>query len=220
MDAPAASLQGSTAPEAGLSWRAADSGGYPAPDLQRLGTADLADLFVGNLYDLNKARAGGGEPGPRVQVLAPSPPFRDFGATARFSGRIATVQCFESNLSVRAALSEPGQGRVLVVDAGASPRAALVGDNLAALAIKNGWTGVLLNGFLRDVACLATMELGIKALGTYPVKSGRRDWGVQGEPVHFGGVTFRPGDYLYSDEDGVLVSDTDLIPLAAAQLSA
>lgn len=184
-----------------------------------MGLADLADVFIGDVYDYQRLCAGGdaAEPAesasgkrPRVQALAPLPVFRDFGARRQFSGRIATVQCFENNLPVRASLSEPGNGRVLVVDAGGSPRAALLGDNLAELALKNGWGGVVLNGFLRDAACLGGMDLGVKALGTYPIKSGKRSWGVRDVPVQFGGVTFRPGDYLYSDIDGVLVADVDL----------
>lgn len=196
---------------------------YPPPDLTRMGTADLADTFIGDRYDYQRlqAQVDGEESSgsaasraarrwPRVMVLDAVPPFRDFGGRSDFSGRIATVQCFENNAAVRAVLSEPGDGRVLVVDAGGSPRAALLGDNLAALAMRNGWNGVVLNGFLRDAACLRDMQLGVKALGTYPIKSGKLPWGVRDVPVHFGGVTFRPGDYLYSDVDGVLVSNVDL----------
>ena len=183
---------------------------YPPPDLSRLGTADLADAFLGDVYDHDADR----DQTPRVRALAPIPCFWDFGARPKFSGPIATVQCFENNAAVRAALSEEGRGRVLVVDTVGTPRAALVGDNLAELAIKSGWSGILLNGFLRDAACLREMPIGIKALGTYPVKSGKRAWGVRDVPVTFGGVTFRPGEFLYSDEDGVLVSDQDLQLLA------
>ncbi|CAK0789322.1 unnamed protein product, partial [Prorocentrum cordatum] len=107
--------------------------------------------------------------------LGATPPPRglpNLGGRSRFSGRVATVQCFESNLVVRSVLSESGGGRVLVVDAGGSPRAALFGDNLGELAVRNGWAGVLLHGFLRDAACLRGMPLGVKALGTYPVKTG------------------------------------------------
>merc|ERR1712064_58162 len=107
-------------------------------------------------------------------------------------------------MGMRAALSEEGRGRVLVVDAGGSPRAAVFGDNLAMMAVQAGWSGILIYGFLRDAECLSTMPLGVKALGTYPVKSGKRDWGKRDVPVRFAGVVFRPGDFLHSDEDGVL----------------
>eukprot|EP00931_Biecheleriopsis_adriatica_P094193 TRINITY_DN67874_c0_g1_i1.p1 TRINITY_DN67874_c0_g1~~TRINITY_DN67874_c0_g1_i1.p1 ORF type:complete len:234 (+),score=33.67 TRINITY_DN67874_c0_g1_i1:30-731(+) len=192
-------------------------GYYPPPDLSRLATADLADYFIGDVDSLTPAR----HPAvvsqrPLVQALLPDPVFRDFGGQKSFSGRIATVQCFESNLAVRGMLSEAGEGRVLVVDAGASARAAVLGDNLAELAIKNGWAGVLLHGYLRDAACLASMPLGIKALGTYPVKSGKRSWSVQNQPVKIAGVVIRPGDYIYCDEDGVLLSDSDLQSLLPA----
>lgn len=199
----------------------ADNGGeYPPPDLSRLGTADLADLF-GDTYDFAAHHGDAGAVGSklRMQALSPLPRFFDFGGRLEFSGLIETVQCFENNLAMRSALSEAGESRVLVVDAGGSPRAALLGDNLAELALKNGWCGVLLFGFLRDVTCLRTMPLGIKALGAYPVKSGKRTWGIRGVPVRFGGVTFSPGDYLYADEDGVLVSSVDLKALSAAPVA-
>lgn len=196
-------------------------GGYPAPDLARLGTADFADLFIGDVYDYDAqgSAVGLGDARHRVQAVEPIPHFRDYGGQRQFSGRISTVQCFDNNLLVRAALSEPGNGRILVVDTVASSRAALIGDNLAGLAVTNGWTGILLNGFLRDAACLHTFSLGIKALGTYPIKSGKRNWGARDVPVKFNGVTFTPGAFLYSDEDGILVADADLHVLAAVQAS-
>ncbi|CAK0789324.1 unnamed protein product, partial [Prorocentrum cordatum] len=156
-----------------------DCGGYPPPDLSRAGTADLADLFLGDVHACDALRTG---PAGTRRVaaavgegLGATPPPRglpNLGGRSRFSGRVATVQCFESNLVVRSVLSESGGGRVLVVDAGGSPRAALFGDNLGELAVRNGWAGVLLHGFLRDAACLRGMPLGVKALGTYPVKTG------------------------------------------------
>eukprot|EP00401_Gymnodinium_catenatum_P030727 CAMPEP_0117477700 /NCGR_PEP_ID=MMETSP0784-20121206/10960_1 /TAXON_ID=39447 /ORGANISM="" /LENGTH=250 /DNA_ID=CAMNT_0005272015 /DNA_START=35 /DNA_END=787 /DNA_ORIENTATION=- len=195
------------------------SGDYPLPDLARLGTADLADYFVGDVHDcearISESPSIWQDGRPRVQALAALPRFFDFGGNVTFSGRIATVQCFGSNLAMRVALEEPGQGRVLVVDAGASPRAAVFGDNLADLAVKNGWAGLLINGFLRDVDCLRDMPLGVKALGAHPVKSGKREWGATAVPLSFHGVGFRPGDYLYSDDDGVLVADADLAALVA-----
>lgn len=140
----------------------------------------------------------------RVQVCDPI--FRDFGGHARFCGPIATVKCFEDNSQVKAVLGEPGAGRILVVDAGGSLRCAMLGDLIAASAVENGWSGVLLFGCVRDAAEIAGMALGVKALAANPRKSERRGEGQREIPVRFAGVCFRPGDYLYCDEDGILVS--------------
>jgi regulator of ribonuclease activity A len=131
--------------------------------------------------------------------------FRQFGGRRRFDGPIRTVACFQDNALVRKVLSEPGDGAVLVVDGGGSLHTALVGDLIAGLAQANGWAGLVINGAVRDVAALAGLELGIKALGSNPRKSAKLGAGQVDVPVTFGGVTFRPGDHLYSDEDGVVV---------------
>jgi regulator of ribonuclease activity A len=130
--------------------------------------------------------------------------FRSFGAPA-FSGRIATVRCFEDNVLVRSAASEPGEGRVLVVDGGGSLRCALLGDNIAAIALAHGWAGVVINGCVRDSAELDALGLGVKALGTNPRPSHKGGEGKTGFAVEFGEVTFVPGALLYADEDGVVV---------------
>jgi regulator of ribonuclease activity A len=132
--------------------------------------------------------------------------FRRFGRRARFSGRIATLRTFEDNALVKRTLSTPGDGRVLVVDGGGSLRCALVGDVIAGLALANGWAGLIVNGAVRDSAELDAMDYGIKALGTNPRVSGKLGTGEVDVDVTFGGVTFRPGDWLYSDEDGIVVS--------------
>jgi regulator of ribonuclease activity A len=131
-------------------------------------------------------------------------PFRAFGPSA-FAGRIATVSCPEDNVLLRQRLEEPGEGRVLVVDGGGSFHCALLGDKLATLALENGWAGVVLNGCVRDAARLGALELGVKALGTNPRPSRKEGAGTLDGPVSFGGVTFRPGAFLYADEDGVVV---------------
>lgn len=133
-------------------------------------------------------------------------PFGDFGGRARFCGVIETVKAFEDNSKVKECLAEPGAGKVLVVDGGGSMRRAMLGDMLAASAVKNGWAGVLVNGCIRDSADIATMDLGVKALGTHPCKTEKRGLGRHNVPVRFAGVTFQPGHYLYADEDGILVS--------------
>jgi regulator of ribonuclease activity A len=131
-------------------------------------------------------------------------PLRQFGGLASFDGAIATVRCFEDNVLLRKLVSVPGEGRVLVVDGGGSLRVALVGDNIASLALGNGWAGLVLNACVRDSATLRTLEIGIKALGTHPKPSAKNGDGELDVPVTFGGVTFMPGARLVSDDDGVV----------------
>lgn len=142
--------------------------------------------------------------GENLQIATPV--FNDYGARKKFSGRVATVKVFEDNSSVRAALEEPGAGRVLVVDGGASLRCALVGDRLAALGKDKGWAGIIVYGCIRDSAVIASIDIGVKALNTSPRKSVKRGIGERDVPVSFAEVTITPGDYLYADEDGVVVS--------------
>ena len=128
----------------------------------------------------------------------------------RFAGRVATVKCFEDNTQVKAALGEPGEGRVLVVDAGGSLRCAMLGDLIAASAVDQGWAGVLIYGCIRDSARIAGMALGVKALAAMPRKGERRGEGQRDIPVTVAEVSFRPGDWVYCDEDGVVVADGPL----------
>ena len=132
-------------------------------------------------------------------------PLRQFGGVASFEGTIATVRCFEDNVLLRQLVSGPGEARVLVVDGGGSLRVALVGDNIASLALGNGWVGLVLNACVRDSAALRTLGLGIKALGTHPKPSAKDGEGEVDVPVTFGGITFTPGARLVSDDDGVVV---------------
>ncbi len=133
------------------------------------------------------------------------PVFRPFGAAARFFGPVTTVRCFEDNTLVKAAVDGPGQGQVLVVDGGASMRRALLGGNLGAAAARNGWAGVLVNGCVRDVAELLVLPIGILALAPMPMPPLKRNEGQRDVPVLVQGVWVRPGDWLYADEDGVVV---------------
>jgi regulator of ribonuclease activity A len=130
---------------------------------------------------------------------------RRFGGHAAFQGLITTVRCFEDNVVLKARLSEPGDGRVLVVDGGGSRRVALMGDMVAGLAVQNGWAGVVVNGCVRDSAVLADLEVGIAALGTNPRPSGKAGAGEVDVPVTFGGITFLPGALLACDQDGIVV---------------
>lgn len=136
-------------------------------------------------------------------------PFRDFGGHVAFSGPIRTVRCFEDNSLVKATLAEPGEGCVLVVDGAGSLRRALVGDMLAGDAVKNGWAGIVINGAVRDTAVLGNLDIGIKALGSIPMRGVKRGEGVVDTPVAFGGVVFVPGDILHADEDGVAILPAD-----------
>jgi regulator of ribonuclease activity A len=144
----------------------------------------------------------------RIQVALPL--FQSYGAHEAFCGRIATARCFEDNTIVREILSRPGEGGVLVVDAGGSLRRALVGDVVAGLGARNGWAGLVLYGCVRDVRALAEVPIGIRALNHVPLPSEKLGWGVAGGEVQFAGVTFTPGHYLYADVDGIVVSPVEL----------
>lgn len=133
--------------------------------------------------------------------------FRPYGLNSEFSGPMATVKVFEDNVLVRQAIETVPPGSVLVVDGGASRRCALVGGNLAALALNRGLAGILVYGSVRDVAELGNLDLGVLALGSNPVKSTKLGTGTRGEVLQFGGVTWVPGHYVYVDEDGIVLSE-------------
>jgi regulator of ribonuclease activity A len=137
--------------------------------------------------------------------------FRSYGSRVRFAGAVETVRCLEDNVLLKEVLATPGSGRVLVVDGGGSLRTALMGDMIAASAVANGWAGVVINGAVRDVAALRALDLGVKALGSNPRKSAKEGTGEAGVPVGFGGVEFRPGAWLYSDEDGIVLAPRRLL---------
>ena len=151
----------------------------------RVATADLSDAH------------------PDAAIAEPG--LLDFGGREAFSGFIRTVRCFEDNSLVRAVLEGQGDGAVLVVDGGGSRSCALLGDRLGALAIVNGWSGVIVNGCVRDAAELRRMELGVRALAAHPRRSLKRGEGDQDVPVSFLGVDFVPGFWVYVDADGALV---------------
>lgn len=147
---------------------------------------------------------------PDVQVAEPL--FRDFGGSRQFCGSIVTIRCYEDNSRVREQVGNDGRGKVLVVDGGASVRRSLLGDLLAELAVGNGWSGLLINGGVRDVEALAGLRLGVKALAATPMKTEKRGQGEVGVAVNFAGVDFVPGHWLYADANGVIVSATELAP--------
>mgnify|MGYP000290574765 CR=1 FL=1 len=156
-----------------------------------------------DLCDAHKGDSSGD-----FRVLPPL--YRDFGAVTQFSGPVTTVKCFEDNSLVKAAVESPGEGRVLVVDGGASLRRALLGGNLGAAAARNGWAGVVVDGCVRDVAELAVCQVGIRALAPMPLPTERRGEGQRDVAVLIQGVWVRPGDWLYADADGIVVSAQSL----------
>lgn len=139
------------------------------------------------------------------------PLFATFGGRDTFGGEIVTVKCHEDNSRVKETLATPGKGKVLVVDGGGSLRCALLGDMIGESAVKNGWAGVIVYGCVRDVDALAGLDLGVQALASIPLKSVRKDIGEVGIPVTFGGVTFRSGEFVYADNNGVVVSAKSLL---------
>ena len=143
-----------------------------------------------------------------IQVLEPL--FRSYGGANRFSGPIETVQVYEDNVLVRETLEREGKGRVLVVDGGGSLRCALVGGRLGLLALRNGWSGILIHGCVRDTLELARISLGIWALNAVPRPGAKAGTGSVGKTVSFAGVSFDPGKILYADADGIILSDRQL----------
>ncbi|MEZ4268284.1 MAG: ribonuclease E activity regulator RraA [Myxococcota bacterium] len=160
----------------------------------------MTDVATADLYDAFE---------DEVRVAAPI--FRDFGGRTAFYGAIATVKVHEDNVLVRRALEAPGLGRVLVVDGGGSLRSALVGDRVAALARDSGWAGLIVWGCIRDSRAIAEIPVGLKALATNPRRSPKHGAGQANVPVTFAGVTFHPGEFVYADEDGLLVAARALV---------
>jgi regulator of ribonuclease activity A len=158
-----------------------------------------------DLCDQNEARLRDGS----LRVAAPL--LRSYGGRRSFHGPIVTLKLFEDNSLVRATLESEGAGRVLVVDGGGSLRCALLGDQLAQLGVKNGWAGVLVNGCIRDSRAIGAMDIGVLALAAHPQKSVKKGCGEADVGVSFCGINFHPGEHLYADEDGVLVSARALI---------
>ncbi|KUM03912.1 ribonuclease E activity regulator RraA [Chromobacterium subtsugae] len=143
-----------------------------------------------------------------VRVLEPI--FQSYGGHARFHGQIVTLKLFEDNSLVRQTLGENGQGKVLVVDGGGSRRCALLGDQLGELAVRNGWAGLVIDGCVRDSAALGQLPLGVKALAAHPRKSVKLGGGQRDLPVRIAGCELAPGQWLYADEDGVIVAERQL----------
>ena len=158
-----------------------------------------------DLCDANEQKLTDGA----LSVLPPV--FKKFGKRSRFSGPARTLKVFEDNVLVRAALETPGEGSVLVIDGGGSLRCALVGGNLGVLAQNNGWAGIIVNGCVRDSEELNQCDVGIRALAIHSRRSVRKGLGEKDLVVNIAGVMVRPGDWVYADADGILVSEVALV---------
>ncbi|OIQ25200.1 putative 4-hydroxy-4-methyl-2-oxoglutarate aldolase [uncultured Vibrio sp.] len=138
-------------------------------------------------------------------------PLQNFGLRDAFYGQIVTVRCYHDNSKVRDMLSTDGKGKVLVVDGSQSCKRALMGDQVAIMAIENGWEGVIIFGAVRDVAQLSQMDLGIKALGACPIKTEKKGAGEVGVTLTIQNQMIQPGDFIYADWNGVLTSKEMLL---------
>lgn len=142
--------------------------------------------------------------------IATAGTFRNFGGRKSFGGKIVTVKCFEDNSRVKELLATDGKGKVLVVDGGGSLRCALLGDMIGESAVNFGWEGVVVYGCVRDVDALAQLDLGVQALAAMPLKSVRKGVGEVGLTLSFAGIIIEDGEYIYADNNGVIVSDKEL----------
>ena len=145
---------------------------------------------------------------PETKALEPI--MTNYGGKSFFSGPIETLNCPDDNSLIKEQLNSEGKGRILVVDAGGIHAVALLGDLIAEAGVKNNWSGIVINGYIRDVDIIRTLNLGVQALGTFPVKSEKRGLGDLGAEISFGGLTFKPGQYVYADNNGLLISEKEL----------
>ena len=144
------------------------------------------------------------------EALALEPILSNLGGRKCFYGQIETLRCPDDNSFVKELLNSEGNGKVLIVDANAINTVALLGDLIAEAGVKNNWSGVVINGYIRDIDIVKTLDIGVQALGTVPVKSEKKNQGTLGGEISFGGLTFKPGNYIYADNNGLLLSDTEL----------
>uniref|UniRef100_A0A7N1A8M3 4-hydroxy-4-methyl-2-oxoglutarate aldolase n=1 Tax=Kalanchoe fedtschenkoi TaxID=63787 RepID=A0A7N1A8M3_KALFE len=164
----------------------------------------MALLATADACDSNAGLLATGE------LRALQPMFQAYGQARVFSGPVVTLKLFEDNVLVRELLETKGEGRVLVIDGGGSTRCALVGGNLAVLAQNNGWSGIVVNGCIRDVDEINSCDIGVRALASHPRKSNKKGHGEKFVPVHIGGAMIHDGEWLYADSDGILVSKSEL----------
>ena len=144
---------------------------------------------------------------PECRILTD---FIHFGGVNSFFGSILTVECFEDNSLIKQELSKPGNGGILVVSGKKSNRVALLGDNIALMAQKNGWKGIVIDGYVRDVEILSGLKIGVMALGACPRKSKKENKGILGKPIKINDVLISPNEWLYADKNGIIISKTEL----------
>ena len=164
--------------------------------MTKFSTPDLCDAYEAQIME------------GRVRVLDSI--FNNYGGHDCFFGQAVTIKCFEDNSVVKQLVGTSGNGRVIVMDGGGSLRRAILGDMLAEKAADNGWAGLVINGCIRDFDQIAETKLGVKALNTHPMKTDKRGLGDLNVDVSFAGHTIRQGDWVYSDNNGILISDREL----------
>ena len=145
---------------------------------------------------------------PDTQALAPI--LKNLGGKKTFWGKIETLQCPDDNSFVKELLNTQGKGKVLVVDANGISTVALLGDMIAEAGVNNNWSGIVINGYVRDIDILGKLDIGVQALGTMPVRSEKKNQGQLGIDITFGGITFSRGNYIYADNNGLLLSKEEL----------
>ena len=145
---------------------------------------------------------------PDAQALAPI--LQNLGGKKVFWGKIETLKCPDDNSFVKELLNSDGDGKVLVVDANGISTVALLGDMIAEAGVRNNWSGIVINGYVRDIDILSKLDIGVQALGTMPVRSEKKNQGQVGIDISFGGLTFSSGDYVYADNNGLLLSKLEL----------
>tara|TARA_B100000459_G_C8542811_1_gene185801 strand:+ start:167 stop:649 length:483 start_codon:yes stop_codon:yes gene_type:complete len=145
---------------------------------------------------------------PDTQALAPI--LKNLGGKKTFWGKIETLQCPDDNSFVKELLNSEGKGKILVVDANGISTVALLGDMIAEAGVNNNWSGIVINGYVRDIDILGKLDIGVQALGTMPVRSEKKNQGQLGIDITFGGITFSRGNYIYADNNGLLLSKEKL----------
>tara|TARA_B100001121_G_C18628827_1_gene593227 strand:+ start:122 stop:604 length:483 start_codon:yes stop_codon:yes gene_type:complete len=145
---------------------------------------------------------------PDAQALAPI--LQNLGGKKVFWGKIETLKCPDDNSYVKELLNSDGNGKVLVVDADGISTVALLGDMIAEAGVRNNWSGIVINGYIRDIDILSKLDIGVQAIGTMPVRSEKKNQGQVGIDISFGGLTFSSGDYVYADNNGLLLSKLEL----------
>lgn len=145
---------------------------------------------------------------PDLKALAPI--LKNIGGRKTFWGQIETLECPDDNSFVKEQLNSEGKGKVLVVDAKGISSVALLGDMIAESGVRNNWSGIVINGYVRDIDILGTLDIGVQALGAVPVRSEKKNQGTLGKDISFGGLTFSRGDFIYADNNGLLLSKKEI----------